>query len=228
MTVFASLGISSVRHETVQSRVYEELRNMLMTGKFLPGQALKINDLAEAFGTSAQPVRESIRQLVAEHALDASANKSARVPDLNAEQLEDLRRTRLALEGLAAEIAVQHVTPADIARLEQIVAEELSSDEGMDAVASISRNLDFHFTLYRCSRSEVLPPLIESLWMRIGPHIRTAAEYFDAREGRGAEMHIRVIEALKKGDAAGVRDAIECDINRFFDLAAERVSQKGA
>ena len=220
-----SLNFTPVRHETIQGSVYEELRTMLMTGKFLPGQALKIADLAQTFGTSAQPVRESIRQLVAEHALDASANRSARVPKLSSVQLEDLRRTRLALESLAAELAATQVTPDQIAHLEKILDDELSSDENRDIISSISRNLEFHFSLYRYSKSEVLPPLIESLWMRIGPNIRNAAEYFDAGEGRGVEMHIQLIAALKAKDAAGARAAIENDINRFFDLIAE-ISQQ--
>ncbi len=212
------MSISPLRHETVQSRIYEELRMMLMTGKFLPGQALKINDLSGAFGTSAQPVRESIRQLLAEHALEAVANRSARVPVYSFAQLEDLQRTRLALECLATEIAVEKITEAEVQHLEQVVQAELSSDERLDTIGSISRNLDFHFSLYRVSGSEVLLPMIESLWMRLGPQIRSAAENFDAREGRGAEMHLQVLEALKQRDVALARNSIERDINRTFEL----------
>ncbi|MFC0202151.1 GntR family transcriptional regulator [Paracoccus rhizosphaerae] len=43
----ATLTILPVRHETVQSRVYDGLRQMLMSARFLPGQALRINNLAQ-------------------------------------------------------------------------------------------------------------------------------------------------------------------------------------
>jgi DNA-binding GntR family transcriptional regulator len=212
--------VAPVMRETVQARVHQRLRHLLMVGRFQPGQALKIHDIAEVFGTSAQPVRESIRQLVAERALEALPNRSARVPLMSHEQLEDLRRTRLALEGLAAEISAERATPADIEALAKIVDEEVQADEQLHVESSVSRNLEFHFTLYRISGSTILPPIIEGLWLQIGPNIRRAAENFDARDGRGAELHLRTMAALHKGDVKGVRAAIEDDINRFFDLLA--------
>lgn len=210
--------VAPVERETIQTRVHQQLRHLLMVGRFQPGQALKIHDLADVFGTSAQPVRESIRQLVAERALEAPSNRSARVPMFDPERLEDLRRTRLALEGLAAELAARRATPEDIEALARIVDEEVQADEDMHVESSVNRNLEFHFRLYRLSGSAVLLPIIEGLWLQIGPNIRRAAENFDAREGRGAELHIRTVAALRKGDAAGVRHAIEDDINRFFDM----------
>ncbi len=219
--------VAPVMRETVQTRVHQQLRHLLMVGRFQPGQALKIHDLAEVFGTSAQPIRESIRQLVAERALEALPNRSARVPLMDDLRLEDLRRTRLALEGLAAELSAERATVADVEALAKIVDDEVEADEQLHVESSVSRNLEFHFRLYRISGSTVLPPIIEGLWLQIGPNIRRAAENFDARDGRGAELHIRTVEALKKGDIKGVRKAIEDDINRFFDLLA-RSGAKGA
>lgn len=217
-----TLKIEPVRRDTMQARVHEELRRMLMLGQFGPGQALKLNDLADAFGTSAQPIRESIRQLAAERALDVIANRSARVPLLDAEQLDDLQRTRIALEGLATELATERATDEDIDKLAAIVEAGMDADDGGDLTASLSRNLDFHSTLYKLSGSTLLPPIIEGLWLRIGPLIRAAAEIFDATEGRGVELHVQTIEAMRRRDAAAARGAIEADINRFFALIRER------
>lgn len=218
-TSTASLDdVEPVQRETVQTRVHQQLRHLLMVGRFYPGQALKIHDLAEVFGTSAQPVRESIRQLVAERALEALPNRSARVPLMDNERLEDLRRTRLALEGLAAELSAKRAAPQDVEALARIVDEEVQADETFHVESSVNRNLEFHFRLYSISGSAVLLPIIEGLWLQIGPNIRRAAENFDARDGRGAELHIRTVASLRKGDVAGVRRAIEDDINRFFDM----------
>ena len=96
--------------------------------------------------------------------------------------------------------------------------EEVQADEGLHVESSVNRNLEFHFRLYQVSGSAVLLPIIEGLWLQIGPNIRRAAENFDARGGRGAELHIRTVEELRKGNVAGVRKAIEDDINRFFDM----------
>jgi len=219
--VAGQVDVVPINRETVQERIYRQLRDLLMRGRFQPGQPLLIHDMADAFGTSAQPVREAIRQLVAEKALEASPNRSARVPILDRERMNDLRRARLTIEGLALELAAERITDRDIEALAELVDEEVRADDEARPEQSVAQNQAFHFTLYRLSGSTVLPPIIESLWLQIGPYIRRAAEYFDAREGRGAEFHVAAIAALRSGDAQSLQAAIEGDINRFFDLCIE-------
>lgn len=212
------LGVVPIPRETVQDRIYRQLRDLLMRGRFQPGQPLMMQDLAEAFGTSTQPVREAIRQLVAEKALEALPNRTARVPVIERAQLDDFRRARLAIEGLATELAAQRATDEDIEALTRLVGAETRADDDARPDVSVEQNQAFHFGLYRLSGSKVLPPIIEGLWLQIGPYIRRSAETFDARGGRGAEFHVAALAALRRRDVKGVRAAIEGDINRFFDL----------
>jgi len=216
-----AIGVAPVLRETVQERVYAELRKLLMQGRFQPGQALKIADLAAVFGTSHQPVREAIRQLVAERALEAAANRSARIPEWDRGRIDDLRKARLAIEGLTAEMAAARATADDVKHLARILDAEIAADDAARVEASVAQNRDFHFTLYRLSGSAVLLPIIESLWLQFGPYIRRSAEFFDGREGRGAKHHTEALRALKRRDPAKVRHAIERDIQRVFEILAD-------
>lgn len=216
-----ALGVTPIQRETVQTRIHGQLRDLLMRGRFQPGQPLKIQEMADLFGTSTQPVREAIRQLVAENALEALPNRTARVPVFDRERLEDLRRARIAIEGLAAELATLRATDADIRMLESLVEVETAADDADQAELSVAQNQRFHFAFYRLSGSAVLLPIIEGLWLQIGPFIRKSAEYFDAREGRGAEHHVAALSALRRKDALRVRQAIEDDINRSCDIARD-------
>ena len=58
--------LAPVDRGTIQQRVYQQLREALMKGRFAPGDVVTLRSLADAFGTSAMPVREAVRQLVAE------------------------------------------------------------------------------------------------------------------------------------------------------------------
>ncbi len=207
-----------IHAETIQTRVHAQLRKLLMTGRFQPGHPLKIIELAEAFGTSSQPVRESIRQLVTERALEAVANRSARVPVMTRERIDDLRRVRLAMERLAAEMAAERVRPGDINRLRSLVDAERKADDSGDIRTSVQLNMEFHFTLYTIAGSSTLMPFIESLWLQIGPAMRQSADGFDARDGRGTQLHSRIIAGLAKGDKTAVSQAVADDINRSFEL----------
>jgi len=207
-----------MERETLQERVYRELRQLLMVGRFRPGQLLKIRDLAAVFGTSVQPVRESIRQLIAERALEAAPNSSTRVLQLTPAQLEDLRLVRRTVEGLAGELAARAAKPADVAELTAILDEEQDADNQRQIEASVSRNMEFHFRLYRLAGSAELYSIIEGLWLRLGPVIREAAENFDGTGGKGAHHHVDMLKALRRNDPVALRQAVEQDIDRFFDL----------
>lgn len=214
----AGLGVAPIARETVQTQVYRGLRDVLMRGRLLPGQAVKIAEMAALFGTSAQPVREAIRQLVAENALIALPNRTARVPVIGRERLEDLRHARLEIEGAAAALAASRIGRSELALLEDLVQRESAADDEADPETSVAQNQAFHFLLYRLSESQILPPIIEGLWLQIGPYLRRIAEDFDARGGRGTEFHAAIVDALGRGDATGVTEALAADITRSCDL----------
>jgi DNA-binding GntR family transcriptional regulator len=222
------LGVVPIERRTVQERVYSQLRGLLMRGRFPPDQPLTIQSIADLFGTSGQPVREAIRQLVAENALEALPNRSARVPAMSAARLEDLRHARLAIEGAAVEQAVSRVTPAALQRLRAMVAAETAADDAAEPEASVAENQAFHFHLYRLSGSAILPPIIEGLWLQIGPYLRRIAETFDARGGRGTAFHSAILDGVARRDAAAARAALARDINRSCDLVLAALEGEGA
>lgn len=213
-----ALGVVPVAREPIHQRVYEQLRGLLMSGHFSPGQQLTITELASAFGTSAQPVRDAIRQLVAEKALSALPNRSAIVPTLDRAAMEDVRAVRLAVEGLAAELAAARMTSADIDGLERLVLQEVEADSAKRVEETVAQNRAFHVRLYSLSGSRVLPPIIDSLWLQIGPYIRRSVEYFDVQGGSSLH-HLEAITAMRSGNPKEVRAAIERDIGRFFEIA---------
>src|SRR5204862_3510318 len=96
----------------------DKLTNAIMSGLFVPGQRITIRGLAATLGTSPIPVREAIRRLTSERALEVLRNGSIAVPKMTREKFEDLRRSRILIEGFATELAAPNLTQADIRKLE--------------------------------------------------------------------------------------------------------------
>jgi len=218
MTVRENLGLARIARETVQERVYASLRDRLMRGGFEPGQKLKIAELAEAFGTSAMPVREALNRLAVERALETLPSRTVRVPALSKDALQDLKETRLAIEGLAIERAAAKMTPESLGTLRHLIEVQSETDSRHVSEASAEQNRAFHFAIYRQSGSTVLLPIIESLWLQFGPYLRDASRRFDGGGGRGTHFHVAMVAALAAGDSAAARAALEADIGRAFDL----------
>jgi DNA-binding GntR family transcriptional regulator len=201
---------------TVQDGVYQQLRHALMVGSFDPAQVLTIASLAEAFGTSNMPVREALRRLAAENALEISQNGSACVPIVTRARLDDLCQARLAVEGLATELGAPRLTAAEIATLQRITTEQQTIGRNDSIYDLIAKNQQFHFTIYRASGSNVLFQLIETLWLRFGPYMRLLSNHV-APSMRAGTMepsgrHGAIIAALKERDFARARDEVVADI----------------
>jgi DNA-binding GntR family transcriptional regulator len=211
---------------TVQDGVYRQLRHALMIGQFDPGQALTISSLAEQFGTSHMPVREALRRLAAENALEIASNGSARVPAVSATRLDDLCQARVALEGLAAELAQPRLQGDAIEALEAIVGQHEALGRSGQIYPMLAKNQQFHFMLYAASGSEVLLQLIETLWLRFGCYMRMLTRHIEPlmkarRDDMFAENHHKAIAALRRKDAGAVKQAIVDDIKATRDLLYE-------
>jgi DNA-binding GntR family transcriptional regulator len=201
---------------TVQDGVYQQLRHALMIGRFDPAQTLTIASLAEAFGTSNMPVREALRRLAAENALEIAQNGSACVPIVTRARLDDLCRARVAVEGLATELGAPRLTRSEIEALEQVVADQQAIGRNDSIYELIAKNQQFHFIIYRASGSEVLFQLIETLWLRFGPYMRMLSTHVAPSMKDGtmepSGRHRAIIAALKERDFARAREEVVTDI----------------
>jgi len=87
--------------DNLQEQLYQNLRQALLSGRFQPGERLKIRDLADEWGTSPMPVRAALQRLVAEGALEGEPQRSLRVPVMTRERYLQILQVRQSLEGLA-------------------------------------------------------------------------------------------------------------------------------
>ncbi|QFR33643.1 GntR family transcriptional regulator [Ancylobacter sp. TS-1] len=196
--------------ETLQQWVFRRLRRSVMSGRFPPGKAVTIRGLADALGVSSMPVREALRRLVAERALVLLDNRRVRVPEMTARRFEELMAARTLLECEAASRALGVADAAFIARLDELNRESDAAVAADDIEAMIETNLAFHAALYGGRPDNVLLPLIESVWLQIGPFMRLALA--DLERHYTVDRHAEALSALRAGDAAALRRAIEADI----------------
>jgi len=196
----------------LQDMVYARLKHGLMVGAFVPGQILTLRKFAEALGTSPMPVREAIAQLVTANVLESLANGSVAVPRLTRKRFVELTEVRASLEGMAAAAATPLCTPELLRELAALNQQLLRAIKDKDPLKCLAKNQEFHFTLYEASKSEILLPIIESLWLQAGPTM-----YFSLSGPNvvwDASVHEEIIAALKAGNATAVRKGVEKDIRK--------------
>ena len=196
---------------TQQDTVYQTLRQWITVGRFLPGERLKIRNVAADMGVGQMPVRAALQRLAAEGALINVPNAGVMLPVLSTPEFDDLLQMRMLLEGEAAERGSLRLDATQVATLRSLsarMAAALAEGKPDDYLAA---NEDFHVLLYRAAGSPLLFSLIDNLWLKAGP---ISNQLFDTPEAAAClnDAHEDLLRALDRRDSAAVRRAIERDI----------------
>lgn len=204
-------GLHVVDRENLTTRVYDELRNALMEGRFRPKHRFKLRELAQSLGVSVTPVREALMQLVRERALEMKAARSIEVAQLTLAQYTELREIRYLLEGLAAEKAATLITAGEIRDLTRLHQQLRSAEKEGRWSEAVRVNWEFHHTICRAADMPELLSIIETIWLRNGPLLNMQYPHAPPTYP-GLHQHINVIEGLKARDPTAVREAVRADI----------------
>ena len=196
---------------TLQDKTYQTLHQWLTVGRFLPGERLKIRQVAEELGVSVMPVRAALQRLAAEGALVNIPNCGVMVPKLKRAQFDDILQTRILLEGQAAELGAYRMNEADMNKMAVLNQNMARAIDANDIKAYLDANEEFHVTLYRASGSPMLMELIESVWLKVGPISNQLFEN-ERFAKKLNDAHDDVMRSLLQQDGTAVRRAIEQDM----------------
>ncbi|GAB4528025.1 MAG: GntR family transcriptional regulator [Roseibium sp.] len=206
--------IARIDQSKLRESVYDALREAFVRGAFAPGESVSLRALADQLGTSMTPVREAVRRLVAEGALIDTPSRTLEVPPFDASRMRELKSARLALEAILLEEAMDHMSEAAIGVLADIIARPRPHGDLPD----LTQNYEFHFTLYRQSRSQVILPLVEALWLQYGAFLNLVVQEKAASEIPEHIHHEEIIAALRAGNRGAAQEALAQDIERSFKL----------
>ena len=200
-----------LEHQTLNDRAYGALKQELISGGFSPGQTLVIRKLAETFGISTTPIREALQRLVAERLLEMQNNRSVIVPLLSASAFEELTRIRIAVEGLAGEMAATRMSESGLVDIQATLAGMQRAIEAGDARTYLSLNEAFHFAIYQHAGAPILLNMIRDLWGRVGPYLKLLMQA-DRYIPRSNDAHRKIVAALEQRNGVTARMFIEEDI----------------
>jgi DNA-binding GntR family transcriptional regulator len=218
-------SIGPIERETLNDRVYRELKNSIMAGAFKPGSELTLRSVAEALGTSFMPVRDAMRRLVTERGLEIRPSRTIAIPTLSAEEFLELRRVRVLLEGEAVALAAEKITERQLANVRTILKklENLSKDRRGQFWAL---NLKLHFAIYEAGASPLMLSIIESLWLQLGPIL--ARLPVSRALNDSADPHQLLVRALEKHDPKAARAALIADLTQATEQVMKDLARQQA
>jgi GntR family transcriptional regulator of vanillate catabolism len=164
-TADSSGGDSQGASQTARATL--SLRELLLEGKFRPGERIREVPLAEELGVSRIPLRIALERLANEGLLEVRPKTGFVVPQFSVNDIYDAIHLRGLLEGSAAKLAAERVKDSrEVAALHALSYEMIALVQRrtltLECLASyIELNAQFHVELLRLSGSRILRRAME-------------------------------------------------------------------
>lgn len=212
----------------VHDQVYDALANALIKGQIPPLKPVSLRSLATDLGVSPMPVREAVRRLIAEKALEVQPhNKRLRVPDLTQQRVLQLKRAREWVEPELAALAAPRMSRAAIQRLRDDDAKLMQALITGDVDGYMQANQDFHFCIYAQADADLFQDMARTLWLQVGPFMRVVFGRLGTVQ-LPKDHHQDMIAAFERGDAEAVRASMQQDVCEGMNLMLDVIRGRDA
>lgn len=205
-----TIGVQDV---PLRDQVLIALRQRIVNGDYAPGERLTEDRLAEDFGVSRNPVREALRVVQAEGFIVMVPRRGAVVASPDATTIADMFAVRQRLETLAARLAAERATPADVADLRQLLDHARQATDKMEFTRVAELNSELHLKVIQISGNRWLSSMASALYLHVQWVFRIGAAH---RAPHSWVEHIRLIDAIEAGDP----DAAEAAAMAHVDAAS--------
>jgi DNA-binding GntR family transcriptional regulator len=175
------------------------IRQAILSGKYGPGERLKVAELSSQFGFSPMPLREALRKLEGEGLIEIEPNRGATVRQLDRHFVEDLFEINTELRVFALRRGMRMMT---LEKIDALVAMATAFEEAVardDLETGLTLNREFHARIVEIGgNSEALRIFLRG-WELIGA-FRRRFGYGAGRQSGLAREKRMLIEAIRRQD----------------------------
>jgi DNA-binding GntR family transcriptional regulator len=179
-----------------QERVYQAVRERILTGAYGPGYRVVIDALAEEFEISALPVREAIRRLEAEGLVVYRPNVGAQVAPADPGAFDEEMTVLAVLEGYATALAAPHLGKAGLQQLRAINDQMIAAADRLDPLEFGRLNQEFHAFIYEHCPNSALVAMLRDVARRLDAIRRTVFVQIPYRGAQSVAEHAELIDLI--------------------------------
>jgi len=184
--------------ENLSSRVYHEIKGLILRNEIMPGQKLQHQELSERLGVSRTPVREALTRLVQEGYVSLLPNRGFICKEIRMQEAEELYDLREALEAYTVEKAIGNLNDEALERLRQKI-----DLYGRDTPKRFTRerliyDQNIHLEIAEIAGNETLKRTLRQVFERIILKRKTDGLYDQVRGHTAHQEHLKLLEAMQR------------------------------
>lgn len=187
---------------SLRDRAYAALKQMITDADIYARRdeiRLDERQLSAALGVSRTPIREAMTLLEQEGFLRTEPRRGIFIVRKTKKQIIEMIEMWAALESMAARLATQNASDADIAALRTVFDEFRTTTPAEHIEEYSEANIAFHQAIIRLSGSHLMGKTIDNLFIHVRAIRRMTISQSD-RAARSIQDHMRIIEALERRD----------------------------
>ena len=183
---------------SLADQVFERLEGDILSGKYPRGQVLTELALCTDMGVSRTPIREAAHRLAQEHLVELSG-KGITVLGVTEKDLDDIYDIRMRLEGMAAALAAENATDAQIEAMREALDLQEFYEGKKDPEHIRFMDSRFHDLLYAAADSIVLYDTLVPLHRKTQKYRKASVEN-ESRAVASLAEHRAILDAVAARD----------------------------
>lgn len=188
------------RPRTAHEYVLSALRASILEGELTGGTRLIQSDIANQLEVSVTPVREALRDLVAEGLVVFDPHRGALVRSLNMAEVRELYELRVALEPLMVRRTIERLTDEEIAKSHDL---QIKIAATTNIATWVELNRKFHEVFARPDETSRLSTILANLRDSASSYVAMSLVVSPKRVAQSNEEHSQLVSLYRKRDVNG-------------------------
>jgi len=189
--------------KSVKETATEYIRNKIITGEFVAGEAINEAALASRLNISRPPIREAFRTLENEHLLVSVPRKGTYVTELSVEDLRELFQVREMVEGYSIELLKEkniRDLPEVISSQEAFLRLSMPDNDNMEhRLNYLNAAYDFHLKIVESTGNKLLKDWNNSICSHLNRY-QFIYFYIPDSDQRSMKDHQQILDFISMGD----------------------------
>ena len=214
-----------VTHGSLGNKIFDILRDRILNDEYEHGQKLNELALANELKISRTPIREALKQLELEGLVESIPNKGVYVKGFSPRDIDDMFEIRLALEGLAIQLAIDRMDEVHLAKIKDVfeLMEFYTGKNEQDKINDL--NILYHETIYQATQSQYFEQLLKDVHYYVSVTSRHSITQPERLE-TALKEHRAILHAIMAGDKEQAKETIQKHIRKTQVLVRKYYAQK--
>ncbi len=198
---------------SIQTQVYEELKNNIMDLRLPPGQTMSTQEMATRMNVSRTPVREAFLRLQSEGLVEMIPQRETRVSRISLDRVAQEKFIRECLElGVISEF-LKKKKPEDIRAMSELIELQKQQIREKNAAAFVDADDRLHKVLFTCAGEHMAWETIQNTHGHYNRFRILLVKRQEMLES-SIRQHERIVALLEEGNEEAIRQELVSHIRR--------------